>query len=261
MAPINATPFAGLLPWLTSLAKKLRIAVLGHTATSEERELLGLIEFVGARFGESLLRASSLDDLDERLDDLVGSPDALYCTALLARLVPAANISEPVSAEDFADVVRGRLGDAQGRLLVESRDVLDAWLDAQRQVVSLIVHVQLPEPEQIFAFSLASPDIPTEVAELIFHSLRASYCSLAVAQVMATDQRIEPWLARGLVERLVESARKHLRLLASFPGVSVDEAIVPASAKLDLKGIESRHELARAAARRSLEEARDRLGL
>ncbi|MBX3155003.1 MAG: hypothetical protein KF773_03310 [Deltaproteobacteria bacterium] len=261
IAPIGATPFAGLLPWLSSLAKQLRTAVLGRTATNEERELLSLIEFAAVRFGGELLRAESLDDLDERLDELVGSPDAIHCTALLARLVPVANISEPVSTEDFADAVRERLGDAQVRLLVQSKRVIDAWLDAQLQVVALIAHEPPIESERIFAFSLASADIPTDAAEIIFNGLRASFCVLAIAQAMSTEQKVEPWLARALVECLVVSATTHLRMLASIPGVTVDEAIVPPSAKLDLNAIERRHERVRAAARRGLPDARRRLGL
>lgn len=261
IAPIGATPFAGLLPWLASLVKKLRAASVGRTATNEERELLNLIEFAAVRFGDSLLQAHSVDDLDNRLDALVGSPDALYCTALLARLVPVASMSDPVTAEDLADGLRENLGDAQGQLFVQAKDVLDAWLDAQRQVACLIASVPPTEAERVFAFSLASADIPAELGELVFHSLRASFCSMAIVQASSTEQKVAPWLARALVERLVASAREHLRLLASIPGVSVDETIVPTARRLDLKEIESRHQRARASARRSLQEARIRLGL
>src|SRR5215813_3620454 len=82
IAAIDVTPFAGLVPWLTSLGHKLRASVAKHSATSEEHELLHLIEFAAFRFGDPLLQATSIDDLDDRLDSLVGSQEALYCTAL-----------------------------------------------------------------------------------------------------------------------------------------------------------------------------------
>jgi len=68
------------------------------------------------------------------------------------------------------------------------------------------------------------------------------------------------WLAGALADRLVVSARQHLRLLASLPGVSVDEAIVPDAECLDFAAIEARHQRAKAAVQRSYERARARLG-
>jgi hypothetical protein len=73
-----------------------------------------------------------------------------------------------------------------------------------------------------------------------------------------SDQRVEPWLALALTERFLESAKQHLRLLASLPGIVVDEAIVSHAERLDLAAIEVRHRRARDVARRTLEAARMR---
>lgn len=96
--------------------------------------------------------------------------------------------------------------------------MLDAWLDAQRQATRMIAHHEPPGAERIFEFSLASPDLPAELAQLVFHSLRAGFCSLAIARALTTEAQVAPWLAHALTERLVTSAREHLRLLASMPG-------------------------------------------
>lgn len=223
--------------------------------------MLHLIEFAASRFGDPLLQASNLDDLDDRLDALVASPEALHCTALLAQHVPLFRGSEPASAERFAEAVGENLGTGQGLVLSQAQHVLDAWLDAQQQVASLIASHDPVGGECVFAFSLASPEIPAEVAELVFHSLRAGFCSMAILQASIGGTSIDRWLAHALIERLLTSAKEHLRLLASLPGVVVDEAVVPKSERLDLAAIGHRHGLARAASLRSMEQARARLGL
>ena len=131
IAPIDATPFAGVVPWLVSLWRKLRAAVEVHQATNEEQQVLHLIEYVTSAIGGPVLAASDVDDLDDRLDSLIGSE------ALLAGM---------------------------------------RYLLAQ--------HLTL--------FETAEP----------------------------------PWLSCALTERFLESAKQHLRMLASLPGIVVEEAIV-----------------------------------
>lgn len=64
----------------------------------------------------------------------------------------------------------------------QSQHVLEAWLDAQQQVASMIASHDPVDAERVFAFSLTSPEFPAEVAELVFHSLRAGFCSMAILQ-------------------------------------------------------------------------------
>lgn len=261
MAPIGATPFAGLVPRLASLWRGLRAAVERRAATNEEKQVLLLIEFAAARFGDPLLRSRSVDHLDDQLDQLTGSSEALHWTVLLAHHVPMFQRSEAISATQLAQSVGKSLGQAQGRILSDEQQVLDAWLDAQQQASALIAIQEPVDTERIFEFSLASPEIPAELAQLMFHSLRAGFCTLAIVRVIATEEQVEPWLARALTERLVASAKEHLRLLASLPGVTVDESLVPMTARLDFEEIAAHHQRARSASNRSLEQTRTRLGL
>ena len=62
IAPIDATPFAGVVPWLVSLWRKLRAAVEVHQATNEEQQVLHLIEYVTSAIGRPVLAASDVDD-------------------------------------------------------------------------------------------------------------------------------------------------------------------------------------------------------
>jgi hypothetical protein len=83
-------------------------------------------------------------------------------------------------------------------------------------------------------------------------------CIVAIARAVIDELRVEPWLARAVTERFLESLKQHLRLLASLPGIVVDEAIVPHAERLDLAAIEVRHRRARDVAQRTLQAARMR---
>ena len=257
IAPIDATHFAGVVPWLVSLWRKLRAAVEVHQATNEEQQVLHLIEYVTSAIGRPVLAASDADDLDDRLDSLVGS-DALLASIqyLLAQHLTLFETAEPPSTTRVAAAVGDALGAAQARLLTEAQPMLDAWLSAQRQGIARYATEMSTWAERRRDLDLASPDVPAELAECMFHALRATVCIIAIAHAVIGEQRVEPWLARALTERFLESARQHLRMLASLPGVIVDDAIVPHTERLDLAAIEVRHRRARDVARRTLEAAR-----
>lgn len=259
IAPLDATPFAGVVPWLVSLWRKLRATVEGHQATNEEQRVLHLIEYVTSTIGGPVLAASDVDDLDDRLDSIIGSEALLGSTQyLLAQHLPLFETAEPLTTTRIATAVSDSLGAAQARALTEAQPMLDAWLSAQRQGIARYTAEMSTRTGRRRDPDLASPELPAEVAECLFHALRATVCILAIARAVIGEQRVEPWLARALTERFLESARQHLRMLASIPGIVVDEAIVPHAERLDLAAIEARHRRARDVAQRTLGAARMR---
>lgn len=258
LAPIGATPFAGLISWLGSLRPRLQKSVAEHVATDEERQVLHLIEFASSRFDGPLLHATSVDDLDDRLDALTDSPEALHCTELLAPHMPLVQASLPMSAALLAAAAGRSPEEAPGQVIKDPQRILEAWLDAQRQATQLMWSRDAPRVSEA---PFAGTDLPIEIEKLIFHGLRANFCGLAIEQVFSAGRQIPVWLAGALADRLVVSARQHLRLLDSLPGVAVDEAIVPDTERLDFAAIEARHQRAKAASQRSYERARARLGL
>jgi hypothetical protein len=259
IAPIDATPFAGVVPWLVSLWRKLRAAVEVHQATNEEQQVLHLIEYVTSAIGRPVLAASDVDDLDDRLDSLIGS-EALLASIqyLLAQHLTLFETAEPPSTTRIAAAAGDDLGAAQARLLTEAQPMLDAWLSAQRQGIARYAAEMSTWAGRPRELDLASPDLPAELAECLFHALRATVSIIAISCAVMGEQRVEPWLARALTERFLESVKQHLRMLASLPGIVVDEAIVPRAERLDLAAIEVRHRRARDVARRTLEAARMR---
>jgi len=258
IAPINATPFAGVVPWLVSLWRKLRAAVDVHQATNEEQQVLHLIEYITSAIGRPVLAASDVDDLDDRLDSLIGSECLLASIHLLAQHLTLFETAEPPSTMRIAAATGDSLGAAQARLLTEAQPMLDAWLSAQRQGIARYEAEVSTWAGRRRDLDLASPDLPAEIAECLFHALRATVCIIAIARAVIGEQRVEPWLARALTERFLDSAKQHLRMLASIPGIVVDEAIVPHAERLDLAAIEVRHQRARDVAQRTLSAARIR---
>ena len=208
-------------------------------------------------FAGVVLAASDVDDLDDRLDTLIGSQALLASFQhLLAQPLTIFETAEPLSTTRVAAAASETLGAAQARLLTEEQPMLDAWLGAQRQGNPRYAAEMSTWAGRRRDLDLASPDLPAELAECLFHALRATISIIAISCAVIGEQRLEPWLARALTERFLESARQHLRMLASLPGIVVDEAIVPHAERLDLAAIEARHERARDVARRTLEASR-----
>ncbi|HEX4420316.1 MAG TPA: hypothetical protein VH165_20510 [Kofleriaceae bacterium] len=257
---IDTMPFAGMVPWLVSLWRKVRAAIEAHQATSEEQQVFHLIEYVTSAIGRPVLASSDVDDLDDQLDALIGSEDLLASIQyLLARHLSLFETGEPPSTMRVAAAVGDSLGAAQARLLTEAQPMLDAWLSAQRQGIARYATEIGTWSGRPHDLDPASPELPAELAECLFHALRATVCITAIMRAVIGDQRVEPWLARALVERFLDSAARHLRMLASIPGIVVDEAIVPRAERLDLATIEARHGRARDVAQRTLTASRMRL--
>jgi hypothetical protein len=255
LAPLDTT-LSGIVPWLVSLWRKLRAAVEKHQATTEEQEIFHLMEYVTSTIGRPVLAASDLDDLDDQIDSLLSAEGLLDSIQhLLAQHLTFLKAIETPSTERFAEIAVPTLGAAQARRLTEAQPMLDAWLDAQRQAFAYFVAEGGTVPERRHDVDLASPEIPPEIAEYLFHIRRAIVCLMAIVRSAVGEQAMAPWLAHAVTERFIESAKQQLRMLASLPDITVDEAIIPRGERLDLSAIAERHVRARDVARRTLRAA------
>jgi hypothetical protein len=253
-----------LLSALTSTWRQLRGAVSKMTASKEDRELLSLMEFAASRYGEPLLSSANVDDLDDRIDSLLASPEVSQLNALLLRMgIPtmrrASKRKEVGSFEDFARAVEGVLGEAQSRAIQCADPIFSAWLGAQNALMENVPDAAIADAEAFAASAhdfLTSAEVPLEYAEALASRLRAEFCFLAIASAVVREVAVEPWRGRALVERLIAGARGHLRFLASLPGVDVPESIVPLSERLDFASIEERHRRSRVRADETLQRVR-----
>jgi hypothetical protein len=251
------------LPWLTSLWRDLRRLVADASATKEERELLHLIEYAASRHGDVLLSAADLDELDDRLDDLLGDSEVLRWNTLVMPLALSTLRAERPDPAAFAASAESALGHAQVVTLEASGSLLEAWMETQRAALASIADEVAIEAavalDAVGPSVLTSPDVPPEVAEAFGGALRAGLCTLAIARAIEQRVNVEPWLAHALVARFIAGVRAHLRLLAALPGAQVPEAVLPLTERLDLKAIAERHRRARALAAKTFESGRRRL--
>lgn len=244
-----------ILSWLYAVVGHIRSAVSNATMSESERNLDRMIELGASRLGARLLAAADLDDLDDRLDDVVESPEMTDYGAMMFRV--ASDLPRPETSDvvGFAGAVSTVLGSSQANMLIEANPLVSAWMMVHQ---TALVHLEgLPgassEAEQLLrSVSVSDADLPPEMARALAGALRASVIPLAFVRAMLTGSRLEPWLAHALVERFVGGLREHLRYLASvFPGV-VPEDVVPLEDYIDHEAIVNRHSRARYVAKQAL---------
>lgn len=238
-----------LLSMLTARWRSLRDAVSKMIASKQERELLLLLDYAATRYGEELLSATNVDDLDDRIDELTDNPDVFLLNALiLGTVIQAAPTGTP-SSEDFAKVVKATLGEAQSSTIQSADSLLDTWFRVQGEMLAQVPPDAMGDSESFAASAyarLTDSSLPVEYAEALASRLRSEFCLFAMASAVVRNLSVEPWLGRALVDRFINGARGHLRFLASFPEVSVPESVIPQIERLDLNAIASRHQRARA---------------
>ncbi len=253
----------GFLPWLTSIWRSLRRLAPAVAPTKEEEALLHLVAYAVSHFGDAVLSASDVDDLDDRLDDLLEEPGIFHWNVLATRRARPLLRDDPTPADDFTATATPVLGEGQARALQLAAPLLDAYLQTQRRVMASVsaedVEEAMRDLEAVGPGFLTSPEVAPEIADSLAGGLKAGLCLFAIARALSEETRIEPWLARALVDRLVAGVRSHLRLLAAFPGADVPESVLPPEGRLDLDAIHQRHTRARAQASRSYDAARVRL--
>lgn len=81
---------------------------------------------------------------------------------------------------------------------------------------------------------LTNRDVHADVADALLATYRSIVCLLVIGGSKRLGISFEPWLALDLAERFAHGQRQHLRLLASLPGFSVPEDVIPASERFDL---------------------------
>lgn len=87
--------------------------------------------------------------------------------------------------------------------------------------------------DRFFRQAMNDITVPSIVRDALVGALRSELCLLAILHARVGGST-EPWLMRALVERFEQGMRVQLRMLASIPGVSVDEGLLPAEDRIDL---------------------------
>lgn len=230
----------GELGFWASLVDVLGQFVRGALLTDEDERRLHLAAFAGSRLGHAILRAESVDDLDDRIDAAIQDPELGRLSALGFRSSGGQALSRPATEPRIAPALAGVFGHgALGRL--EEGDRLAgviaaaaAQLRTRMDPATLVPGAERGAEPLAF---LSDPGTPVEVAAGLLGGLRAAACLAAITQASLLRQKLVPWIALALAERWVEGQWALLRLLASMPGVTLPETLVPPEEKLDLEAL------------------------
>lgn len=254
----SASDVPRLAFWFTATSRQVR-HLTAVPLSAPDRELGHLLTVAASRLGSQLLTAADVDELDDRLDDLVESHDLVNINSLMISgdgLAEAPSLDDVV---DFHDAVMAAIGQEHGQRLVDASSLVQAWVSTQVAALTKLEEqhgIDIGDAhEAARAISLTDPEIPPEIAGAIVAARRATLVQLAFSHVVDEEVAVEPWLGAALVERFLTSVRKHFAFLAALvPDVS--ETFVSKTERLDLDEITSRHVHSRAVAKRTLEAAR-----
>jgi hypothetical protein len=82
------------------------------------------------------------------------------------------------------------------------------------------------------------PAIPPAVGAALVSGVRSAVVLMAIEHAASSGGPVAPWLSALLVERWTAAQHAYLRLLASLPGNTVPDDIVPPEERLDLEALE-----------------------
>jgi hypothetical protein len=208
-----------------------------------------IVDQLEAYVAENLFAASSEQELDEVVEELLDDEryrelrvplQALGSLQLLAAVAqdgPApAWLVEAVAPEQRTKVEQA---DRLMRLQAQATLSFFAELAKQERTVGLEEEFSVTRPPMWF---LVDPTVPTAVKSVLLARERVDIYVFAVSASAdrATDPRVVGWL----LDRWIADQRCFLGLLSVLPGVTISEADLPKSCRLDLQAIVAEHEAA-----------------
>ncbi len=217
--------------------------------SEEQRQQLKLVEFAASKIGTEVLKASSLDDLEDRLDWAAEQPEMNHLVALLVASLTQKTLKEAAEpSHPFADALREADMLGASMLLEQAMQYAAASADVLGQLatghgIELLRDLARQPTGEPLSF-LADPSVPVELARLFLTSVRGTAAFFALCHIVFSGRKTDPWLVRALAERVLDGQRANLRFLASIPGVQVPEGLIRASEKLDVAHLQARTEQA-----------------
>lgn len=234
----------------------LALRVVRRAAMSEEdRGLLELVRRGSETVGARLLDAASLDDLAERVQEAILSPELQQVSRHAARAMPLALLEQTAAFREASPEVVRVLGEGPAKRLVELDSLGRAAASVLFQLLATLGPDALGAVDDDPLAIVYDATIPSCVGRCILQGLRADACTLALTRAVERGERPAPWLMRALVDRLVDGQRDRLRLLASIPGVSVPFEIIPEDQRFDLRKLAGQREASEARFQRWATEA------
>lgn len=205
---------------------------------ASDDSLRTLAHFASQKVGAPLLLAVDEADLDARIEDVLEDDS----WPLIARL-GATHFSGKLSdaASEGATDAEVLLFGAESAALIHVGMRHAATLDALLKPDSSGTAPEDAEANRTQDSVIARPlgfvsdlTIPVPVKRLLLSTVRATPAILALSECLRTKKAPSRWLGHALAVRWASGIYALLRLVASAPGSSVPETIVPARDRLDL---------------------------
>lgn len=212
-----------------------------------EEGLLKLVLLGASTFGARLLDAKDEDDLDGCLDDVIEDAEFSRLQGLITQWVTENRIACEEAAQGLASGSAGfnidrHFGTGLTGLLEEVFKIGGYILQAihqisDREMESLRTN-QEARSNRPLDF-LDNPSIPPPAKRAMLAATRADACAFGLLQALVSKQKPAPSLIWNIGARMLEGERQYLRLLASLPGITIPEDIVPPEERLDLARLET----------------------
>ena len=207
------------------------LRVLG---SHDPRIVVGAALRLGANsIGRSLVESRDAIELEMKIDEVLGRAQLQFVLRLMRE-----GLSNPEELEpDEVPNPGAMLSPTQWARLVgeEPRFIQQESLRAQAQKLQEPLATKnswLEGPTLLER--LYSPTLPPQVGLLLLDGYRAEAASLAIFHATFRRRPLEPWMEEALVTYIIVGLQANLRMLASLPGMQVDDQIVPLEDRLDL---------------------------
>ncbi len=221
-------PIADVLVDASSILEALvqRIRTYVRRDVPPDDAATAFLQFATREIGARVLAATSPDDLEDRLDEIVFGRSIYQVNALAIQMAPRGMVLGPRPTAALAGALRTVLDRGAVEDLQRGEAVLDLWFAAQTRVLHSIQASETGSAvPQAGPWLLTDRAVPTEISTIIAGVMRATACVLALTLALERGQPVQPEIGSALVQHLVQGATGHLRLLAWLP-----QAAVPAGA-------------------------------
>lgn len=186
------------------------------------------------RFGSRVLDATDLEDLEERINKVIDDPDYENVNPFIAVVF----INDVLMRTELDSIV----GIEQLVVVDESRDLVDELTG------HLTIYIDSVNGERIVPSILVNDKVPVPIRQVFLAMYQSSVASLGLAETVHHKRVLDTWISRTLCERIRDGLKQFVTLVASLPGATVPESVVPSAERMDIASIYEQHRISRAKA-------------
>jgi len=181
--------------------------------------------------GRSLLDAQDATDLEIRFDAALEDEALTRSLGLLTSELD----QDPGRAESLPSLL-GILPPEQAARIKEQKPLFAEWVRLRQRLARMMgAPPATPAfPPASLAETFYNPQEPPEVSLLRLSAVRGDIATFALAAAVIRKHPLPAWMAEALTDALIAGVRSGAILMASFPALKADPAIIPRSDRLDL---------------------------